>query len=320
MQMDWLKRHFIPHAENEHRPHFLHGENSRHLLGIALFFELVLFVIPFLDFPGLVRTLNLGAVLPGVLSTLTNENRLSNNLPPLVENPLLTRAAELKAEDMAAKGYFAHVSPEGKTSWYWFEEAGYNYAYAGENLAVNFVDSEDVAEAWINSPTHRANIVGKNYTEVGTGMAVGIYKGQETIFIAQLYGTPTRLSAVERVSSDVGRNPIRAAPSTNASQIVLGEASDPASAPTLKSHNFIERLLSSPKETTDAVLWTMLSLVLVATFLAVAVKLDHQHPDLIVNGLVVAVIIFAIHIGNGYLAGKNLQTSFVAFENHVDQN
>ena len=47
-------------------------------------------------------------------------------------------AAQAKADDMATKGYFAHTSPDGKNSWYWFKQAGYTFTYAGENLALDF--------------------------------------------------------------------------------------------------------------------------------------------------------------------------------------
>lgn len=97
----------------------------------------------------------------------------------------------MKAQDMATKGYFAHTSPEGKkTPWYWLKQVGYQYQYAGENLAINFTDSKDVTNAWMNSPTHKANIVKDKYTEVGTGIATGLYEGRETVFVAQVYANP----------------------------------------------------------------------------------------------------------------------------------
>jgi hypothetical protein len=96
----------------------------------------------------------------------------------------------MKAEDMAAKGYFAHESPEGLTPWYWFKEAGYQYAYAGENLAVHFTDSTAVVDAWLKSPAHRANVMNGNYTEIGIGTAKGTFEGVDTVFVVQLFGTP----------------------------------------------------------------------------------------------------------------------------------
>ena len=77
----------------------------------------------------------MAAVLPGVLSTLTNEERQSDNLPTLTVSPILNKAAEMKAEDMATHGYFAHTSPEGKTPWYWLEQVGYQYQYGHQTYS-----------------------------------------------------------------------------------------------------------------------------------------------------------------------------------------
>ncbi len=94
------------------------------------------FIIPFVSNTNI--TGNMAAVLPGILSDFTNENRQQQNLPALTVSPLLTEAAQLKANDMATNGYFAHASPAGKTPWYWLDQVGYDYQYAGENFAVNF--------------------------------------------------------------------------------------------------------------------------------------------------------------------------------------
>ncbi len=130
------------------------------------------------------------AVISGALVDLANSYRTSQAVSVLAANPDLERAAQLKAEDMAAKGYFAHKSPDGRTPWYWFEQAGYDFKFAGENLAVNFNDSIDVNQAWINSPTHRENLVDTRFTEIGIGTAHGVYQGRETTFVVQLFGTP----------------------------------------------------------------------------------------------------------------------------------
>jgi hypothetical protein len=91
---------------------------------------------------------------------------------------------------MAARQYFAHYSPDGTSPWYWFDEVGYVYAHAGENLAVHFSDSGEMVEAWMKSPTHRANIINQQYTEIGIGTARGRYEGFDTVFVVQLFGTP----------------------------------------------------------------------------------------------------------------------------------
>lgn len=135
-------------------------------------------------------------ILPAVVTDATNKARASEGQAPLVRNALLDEAARLKAEDMARNGYFAHWSPTGVSPWHWFGEAGYTYAHAGENLAVHFTDSGEVVEAWLNSPTHRANILNGNYSEIGIGTAEGRYEGYDTVFVVQMFGTPAEAAPV----------------------------------------------------------------------------------------------------------------------------
>ena len=133
---------------------------------------------------------SLSAIYGAVLVNLTNQSRVNNNVAQLKINPLLEKAAQMKADDMATKGYFAHNTPDGKTPWYWFDQAGYKYTYAGENLAVNFQNSEEVENAWLASRGHFLNIVNPHYTEIGIATSTGIYKGREAIFVVQMFGSP----------------------------------------------------------------------------------------------------------------------------------
>lgn len=135
-------------------------------------------------------------VLPAVVVDLTNEKRADLDEAPLRRNVLLDAAAKLKAEDMAKNEYFAHYSPDGVSPWYWFAQAGYTYAHAGENLAIHFTDSSEVIEAWMKSPSHRENIVNSLYTEIGVGTAKGTYEGYDTIYVVQLFGAPAIAPAV----------------------------------------------------------------------------------------------------------------------------
>ncbi len=274
----WLQRHFIPSEGNSYRPQFLNAKNTKQMVGILVFFELILFILPVLNFTTYSGQFNLSSVLPAVLGTLTNEERGKNNLPALAVNPLLSQVAQLKADDMAAKSYFAHTSPEGKTPWYWFTLAGYKYTYAGENLAVNFSDSEAVTRAWMNSPTHQANIVGKNYTEMGTGIATGTYKGRESIFVVQDYARPL-MAQGQRLSS--------------------------AASPSL-----VQSIMASPNQTTNTVFAVVFAIILAALILNIFIKFDKQFPDLIVNGVLVALIILGLHITNSFIAAQTVETSF----------
>ncbi len=129
-------------------------------------------------------------VLPAVLVDLTNNVRASNNERILTRSDVLDTAARLKAEDMARNGYFAHTSPAGLSPWHWFNEAGYSFKYAGENLAIDFSESVDVQNAWLNSPTHKANILGSRFTEIGIATVDGMYQGHATTYVVEMFGMP----------------------------------------------------------------------------------------------------------------------------------
>lgn len=136
--------------------------------------------------------LNFATVFPAVVAMLTNNARAQNNLSQLKDNALLTKAAQAKANDMAAKGYFAHISPDGSQPWDWISRAGYKYVYAGENLAVNFTDSDQVVNAWLASPTHRFNILRPQYTEIGIATSTGYYKGRPAVFVVEEFASPAK--------------------------------------------------------------------------------------------------------------------------------
>ncbi len=138
----------------------------------------------------LLDTPQVATVVTAVLTDLTNADRAELGLAPLTVSPVLTAAAQAKADDMVAKGYFSHTSPDGVDPWHWFETAGYQFRYAGENLAVDFSDSADVNAAWMASPSHRENILDPHYTEVGIALAQGMYQGRLTTFVVQEFGAP----------------------------------------------------------------------------------------------------------------------------------
>lgn len=118
----------------------------------------------------------------GAMFTLTNQSRAKAGLPALARSSVLDRAAEAKLEDMFAKKYFAHKDPQGKDPFHFFIEARYYYSVAGENLADRgkpfekgyFETPMAVQEAFMASPTHRANVLNKLYTEIGMAYERGI--------------------------------------------------------------------------------------------------------------------------------------------------
>lgn len=153
----------------------------------------------------------------------TNSARAANGLGPLNLNGQLNSSAQAKAQDMANKNYWAHVSPEGTQPWYFFDQSGYAYIRAGENLAYGFMTSQGAVDGWMNSPTHRANILG-DYQDVGFGIVnAPDYQssGQQTIVVAH-YGAKS-------VPPAPAPAPAPAAPTTPAPST---PATPPASSPT----------------------------------------------------------------------------------------
>ncbi len=120
---------------------------------------------------------------------LTNISRSGVSEKNLSLNEKLSRAAEAKASDMLAKNYFSHTSPGGVTPWKWIDGESYDYSYAGENLAMDFQSAEKMEDAWMRSPTHRANILNEKYKDIGVAVKAGKINGSETILAVVMFGS-----------------------------------------------------------------------------------------------------------------------------------
>jgi hypothetical protein len=135
----------------------------------------------------------------------TNQERTSRGLPVLKLNTELMNAAETKGEDMAARNYWSHNTPDGKEPWYFVQQAGYDKA--AENLAYGFKTSNDAISGWMNSPAHRANLLDPSLTEVGFGIVnAANYQnsGPETIVVA-MYGKPSSAVVLPASSLEASR-------------------------------------------------------------------------------------------------------------------
>jgi uncharacterized protein YkwD len=192
-----FKHAFIPHKHNDYKPHFFREFSIAVLLVIAL----GLFAVSVSSALVIDKTEAGARIVVKVLIDLTNDNRIANNLRALIHNPQLDQAAQLKADDMVRGGYFSHYSPSGVTPWYWFGRVGYYFLYAGENLAVNFSESEAVENAWMKSPLHRANILDNRFEEIGIATSLGAYEGNNTTFVVQLFGTPAFAESATKEST-----------------------------------------------------------------------------------------------------------------------
>lgn len=320
--MGWLHKYFIPGEHNNFAPHSLQKA------AIAGMTVLILISFSIANLQSLLWVTShwlVSTVLPAVVTDATNAARADEQLSPLTRSAILDRAAAMKAEDMANKGYFAHWSPDGVSPWYWFSEAGYRYVHAGENLAVHFTDSNAVVEAWLNSPSHRANILNANYTEIGIGTATGSYEGYDTVFVVQLFGAPaaapvanTPAEIDQPIASEVTESgtPTVAgteAPEENVSVTPEGTVvyesfaatSDPEAKPAAveipepERSSFLGRLATSPR------LFLQIAYSLIGLFVALALTLAailewrRHHPIQIAYSvalLLFMVTLFRIHL------------------------
>ncbi|MDD5606718.1 MAG: CAP domain-containing protein [Candidatus Pacebacteria bacterium] len=188
---------FFPCKKNNYRPKLL---SNRFLLSYAIILLLLkLIIIPFLFyFP---ETIFFADITKARLIEFTNNARQNLGLNVLKENQTLNEAAYLKAQDMVAKGYFDHYSPEGISPWYWLQKINYNYKSAGENLAIGFLESEQAHQAWMDSISHRQNILNPIYEEIGIAVLKDNFQGRETTLVVQYFGTPKIMIPVVSVSA-----------------------------------------------------------------------------------------------------------------------
>lgn len=243
-----LRNAFVPHEGNDHQPHAL---RHKALTAYAVVIILLKVVVSgfLIIYPGPSATANL---TPDTIVQLTNRTRTDREVGTLKQNAKLANAAQLKAEDMLNKGYFAHVSPAKVTPWYWFKKAGYVYASAGENLAMDFVTAEDLTEAWLASPGHRKNLLNPKYVDIGVAVASGKINGLSTTVVVQFFGAsvqpkqqPKAVAKVTPVKPPVPTQPspiaVQAKSPPPAPQPVLGETSEPKVLP-------LKPRMTSPQE------------------------------------------------------------------------
>lgn len=176
----------LPRESNNQKAKLLHN-SSLALITVGL----VLLRLTLSYFPHFApRILGYAAnISPDEVIRLTNEKRVENGLPPLTQNPTLSQAAQAKGADMLSKGYWAHIAPDGTTPWKFFLDFGYKYRYAGENLARDFQNPSSAVDAWMNSPSHKENMLSSKYKEIGVAVVEGNLAGIDSTIIVQFFGT-----------------------------------------------------------------------------------------------------------------------------------
>lgn len=204
-----LKHLFVPRTSNNHRPKVLLPQSLTFLAAFLAVINLSVKVL----------AQNSGGIL-GYASDITrqqvweqvNQKRMEEGLNKLVLNDKLSEAARRKAADMFAFDYWAHTNPQNGTDpWHFFDAVGYKYRYAGENLARDFATTQPMVQAWMDSPTHRENILSAKYQETGIAVVNGVLNGIETTLTVQLFGTQQAAGVAGKV--DGGRTEVTPAES-----------------------------------------------------------------------------------------------------------
>jgi len=259
------------------------------LISAIFVFELI-FILPASTV--LQRNGFLSSVLPAILVDYANSDRVSQNVIPLRASSLLSEAAQLKAEDMAKRGYFSHAGPNGEKPWIWLDRVGYDYSTAGENLAVDFVDSKDINDAWMNSPLHKGNILKNDFQEIGVGVARGVYEGHNTIFVVQFFGSSKEDKKNLGVAPASGRQAMAARSLTGAVfslNLMWEKLSDVFN---LKHSAWWQRVVSAPCQTANVI--NSFLLLVVLALLALKIKNNRRFSQInLVLLVLVGVILLA---------------------------
>lgn len=166
-------------------------------------------LISFMFIPGYVFA---SEITSGNMLRLLNEERAKRGITRLRVSDELNNAALLKSKDMVNRDYFDHYA-FGLTPWDFIKNSGYDYLYAGENLAMDFFTAEGMVNAWMQSDTHRDNILNPNYSEIGLGVVKGEYiedgglYGKNTIIVTNMFGRkkPTVLKVFNNISKTLSR-------------------------------------------------------------------------------------------------------------------
>lgn len=247
---DFLHHLFVPRESNNHKGRILHHKSLLIILALLLVTEFFLIATEkkYTGVLGIAANISAQELLE-----ITNQKRAESGLPPLQLSNELSNAATAKATDMFAKNYWAHTAPDGGTPWGFIRGAGYEYIYAGENLARGFTTSSDVVNAWMNSPGHRDNMLSANYKEVGFAIQNGVLTGDETVLVVEEFGSRAGSGSVAtQAVTGVSVTPVPTVGSPSPTVVVIAQV--PTSTPSpvsitptpLPQANVVASFQSSP--------------------------------------------------------------------------
>jgi hypothetical protein len=303
------KKYFVPHKGNSYHPHVFRRTFIVTTVILCAFFLGVLAGNKYF----INKTVLGVSIASNVLIDLANETREASKVPLLERNKKLDRAAMAKIDHMVSNKYFSHNSPNGVTPWYFINKVGYIFIYAGENLAMDFTDSWEVQNAWLNSPTHKANLLNSNFKDIGISTREVFFNGRKTVFIVQMFGTESSLSKgldLEEEGSEKKDfvEDIRIANSENLEKIVeddnfiavrnWGESDEvnpvPVVAGVSEYSTWWQRLLVSFPFYIQVSFLTLLLLVIVATLIRMFVEFKRQHTSHLVISVIFLLFVLAV--------------------------
>jgi hypothetical protein len=249
---------------------------------------------------------------------LTNKIRNEHDRLALADAKKLDLSAQHKADDMAANEYFSHSFNNRNVS-YWINNSGYKYEFAGENLAVGFATADEVVSAWVNSPSHYANLVDPDFKDVGVGLTSGYYEGEPVVFVAQHFASP-RVIAEPQVKRNttstlqIQRNTSTVAVSKNVSStvesttssVLAAKVEDNTNTPPpiikLNSGSVVDKYIQAKNNLTPITkIFTVARIIFLAAMiffiwallLKIFIEFKKQHPHVIMqtSGLIVLLFI-----------------------------
>lgn len=293
----------IPHESNGFKPHFVRHKS-------LVIYSILLIIVKVAVLSSLLFTYPTQAEFSTItinrISELTNKSRQEHGLVVLKHNKVLDLAAQKKAEDMLKNNYFAHTSPDGIKPWYWFKEVGYNYTFAGENLAMNFIEAEDAIDAWLNSPSHRDNILSENYQDIGVAVAVGVLEGRETTLVVQLFGK-TYSSVAGEIFAPSSR-PIESEIVTGPVNVIEKAATQEVKLEKIKQSSLIAKLVKY----SETFFFVLLGFVILNLILTIIIRVEIQHKPVIMHCLfVILLALVMIFLKLHFVEGLDLAMSII---------
>lgn len=233
--MEKLIHFLLPRESNNHKAKILHSSSLIAIASLFIVFQAILNYFPSVKPNVLGYASNIS--IQDVVS-LTNQKRAESGLPALALNQSLSAAAYTKGRDMIDRDYWAHVSPDGTQPWKFFSDFGYKYRYAGENLARDFSTANSAVDAWMNSPTHKENILNPKYKEIGIGVVEGDLAGSDTTIIVQFFGSTYGDKVVQPLANAASTKSVKSATSE------ISPSPEPTAAPVVGSTKLVPEVQS----------------------------------------------------------------------------